>query len=85
MLKLPHWRPWLLLGVAEKIHAALRQPFVLPKGESATISSCIGVAIFPDHGQDEQTLSRHADAAMYQAKQAGRDRFVLFDASPPRK
>jgi diguanylate cyclase (GGDEF)-like protein/PAS domain S-box-containing protein len=66
------------LRVAEKIHAALKQPFTLPGGQQVSISSSAGIAIYPEHGRDESTLTRHADAAMYQAKTAGRDRFVLF-------
>ena len=69
------------LGVAEKIHAALRQPFTLSEGKEVSISSSTGIAIYPDHARDEGTLTSHADAAMYQAKTAGRDRFVLF--APP--
>jgi diguanylate cyclase (GGDEF)-like protein/PAS domain S-box-containing protein len=69
------------LGVAEKIHAALRQPFTLPGGAQVAISSSTGIALYPAHGTDGTTLTSHADAAMYQAKSAGRDRFVLFQAT----
>ena len=42
-------------------------------------STCsIGVATAPDHGQDYTTLLRHADAAMYEAKQAGRNITVVY-------
>ena len=37
--------------------------------------------MYPAHGQDEATLSRHADAAMYAAKAAGRDQYVVFDSA----
>lgn len=62
--------------VAEKILAALREPFQV---DAATleISSSIGIAIYPKHGQDWDTLSRYADAAMYRAKEDGRDTAVL--------
>lgn len=66
------------LEVAKKIHAQLRLPFVLTDGQTVQISSSTGVAIFPDHGADEATLSLHADVAMYHAKAAGRDQFVLY-------
>ncbi|MDO8261933.1 MAG: diguanylate cyclase [Gallionella sp.] len=66
------------LGVAEKIHEVLKQPFILSEGETVSISSSSGIAIYPDHARDETTLTSHADAAMYQAKTAGRDRFILF-------
>ena len=39
-------------------------------------SFSIGVAVFPDDGEDEEQLMRHADSAMYQAKQGGRNRVV---------
>jgi diguanylate cyclase (GGDEF)-like protein len=68
-------------GVAEKIHAMLKQPFTLAQGQTVRISSSAGIAIYPEHGRDEATLTSHADAAMYQAKTAGRDRFVLFQAA----
>ena len=70
------------LAVAEKIHTALRQPFTLANGVTVRISSSAGIAIYPDHADDETALTRHADAAMYQAKTAGRDRFVLFSPTP---
>lgn len=66
------------LRVAGKIHAALKQSFILPDGQKVSISSSSGIAIYPDHSCDEATLMSHADAAMYQAKAVGRDRFVLL-------
>jgi GGDEF domain-containing protein len=38
----------------------------------------IGIAIFPDHGDDKKTLRRSADAAMYQVKNNNRNNFKLF-------
>lgn len=66
------------LGVAEKIHGALKQLFILPEGQEVSISSSLGVSIYPEHGSDEATLMGHADAAMYQAKSSGRDKFLMF-------
>lgn len=65
--------------VAEKMHARLRAPFHLPIGQSVLISSSAGVALYPDHGLDEATLSHHADVAMYAAKAAGRDQYVVYE------
>jgi len=65
------------LQIAEKIRHALSQPIVL--GELVLeISGSIGISLFPDHGNDPIALSKSADAAMYQAKQGGRNRSVLF-------
>lgn len=67
------------MQVAEKMQAALRTPFHLPTGQSLQISSSVGVALYPDHGLDEATLSHHADVAMYSAKAAGRDQYMVYE------
>lgn len=66
-------------AVAEKIRQAIRQPFTL-EGSTQRISVSIGIALYPDDGADVETLTRHADAAMYRAKADGRS----SDASGPR-
>lgn len=58
----------------------IARPFLLGK-DSLRISASIGATIFPFDSSDTDTLLRHADQAMYQAKQSGRNRFHLFDAS----
>lgn len=68
------------LLVAEKILHALRQPFTL-EGHSVSISSSIGVALYPDHGASENTLIKSADAAMYAAKSLGRDNIQIAGAA----
>ncbi|MFC3339429.1 sensor domain-containing diguanylate cyclase [Paracandidimonas soli] len=60
--------------VAEKVIAALSEPFHLKEGP-AVISASVGVAVFPVHGQDVATLVVHADGAMYAAKHAGKNRY----------
>ena len=69
------------MQVAEKIHAVLLEPFRLASGQSVHISSSAGVALYPEHGMDEATLSHHADVAMYAAKAAGRDQYVVYEPS----
>ncbi|MBK1645718.1 hypothetical protein CKO25_13875 [Thiocapsa imhoffii] len=64
--------------VAEKLRDAVRRPYDLA-GQTVRISASVGVAIFPDHGDSSLVLARHADDAMYLAKQQGRDGVVLFD------
>lgn len=59
-------------GVAAKIHAALSQPFLI-EGKELYIGASIGISCLPEHGDDADTLLRHADQAMYQAKNAGVD------------
>jgi len=72
-------------SVAEKIREALSEVFDLGGGHTANISSSIGVAVYPDHAMDELQLSKHADDAMYQAKQVGRNRVVVFGEFHPRR
>ncbi len=64
--------------VAQKIRAALNQAFEIA-GHRLQVSASIGLSVFPDHGADEQELTRNADAAMYQAKKNGRNQAVLFE------
>ena len=63
--------------VAEKIRAALAEPFHLAD-LWLEVSSSIGIALYPDHGADAAALMVHADAAMYVAKHRGRDRVTVF-------
>lgn len=49
-------------------------------GRSVHVSGSIGLAVFPDDGTDYDTLLKHADMAMYQAKADGRNTFRLFNA-----
>jgi diguanylate cyclase (GGDEF)-like protein len=68
------------LDVGNSIRCTLNQTFVIETHQLA-ISCSIGVAIYPDHGCTEVKLSQHADAAMYRAKQAGRDVVYLADSA----
>jgi predicted signal transduction protein with EAL and GGDEF domain len=65
------------LRVAEKIREALDQPFELA-GQRMEISCSIGIALYPEHGDSGNELSKNADIAMYHAKQVGRDNVQLF-------
>ncbi|MBF0602572.1 MAG: EAL domain-containing protein [Nitrospirae bacterium] len=63
--------------VAGKILEQLAAPFRL-KDKDVEISGSVGIALFPDDGADAETLGKHADIAMYQAKESGRNRFQFF-------
>ncbi|MCA1860902.1 EAL domain-containing protein [Janthinobacterium sp. HSC-3S05] len=56
---------------------AMREPHQV-EGNALYVSCSVGVAVYPDHGDDMDTLMRHADAAMYQAKSGGRDHARMF-------
>jgi diguanylate cyclase (GGDEF)-like protein/PAS domain S-box-containing protein len=63
--------------VALKIRRTLRAPFIV-SGVEIFVSASIGVSLHPDDAGDSATLLKHADAAMYRAKDAGRDRHALY-------
>ena len=48
-------------------------------GHDVAISPSIGIAVFPSDGHDVETLSRHADAAMYKSKHAGRGCYTFYE------
>lgn len=64
-------------GVARKILASCDAPFELA-GEPVRVGLSGGIALFPQHGDTFDALSRHADSAMYAAKRGGRMRFMLY-------
>jgi diguanylate cyclase (GGDEF)-like protein/PAS domain S-box-containing protein len=65
------------IQIAEKICNVLIKPFYIGT-HKITISSSIGIAIFPEHGEDEKTLLTNADLAMYKVKNENRNSFKLF-------
>ncbi len=69
-------------AVAAKIRQAIDRPFLL-EGTEQHISVSIGIALFPDDGSDTDTLTRHADAAMYRTKAARRRESALPARTAP--
>jgi diguanylate cyclase (GGDEF)-like protein/PAS domain S-box-containing protein len=65
--------------VAQKVIAALTEPFDL-NGQEVLITASIGIATYPADGQDAGALLAAADAAMYRAKQSGRNAYQFFTA-----
>jgi len=63
--------------IAHQLLAAVRRPLLL-EGRHLHVTASIGIAMFPDDGDDAATLLKHADAAMYLAKQQGRDGYRYF-------
>ncbi len=61
--------------VTEKIHNAIRPPFTL-EDLTIDVQLSIGAVVYPDHGDDVDTLIQHADIAMYAAKQEGKEAVV---------
>jgi diguanylate cyclase (GGDEF)-like protein/PAS domain S-box-containing protein len=62
--------------VAEKVLDALRVPFLI-EGRELFATASIGISLYPEDGRDADTLVKSADAAMYRAKQLGRDNYQV--------
>jgi diguanylate cyclase (GGDEF)-like protein len=70
-------------GALTRVLQAVAQPVQL--GDAlAKVSASIGVALYPQDDSDADALLRHADQAMYVAKQAGKNRYHLFDSEHDR-
>lgn len=63
--------------VAQKLLDRLTGPYYIKQHE-LTITASIGIALYPIDGEDIETLSKNADAAMYSAKQEGRNAYRFF-------
>ena len=67
------------VNIARKITRAFEQPFMI-ENQAFHLGVSIGIAIFPEHGNDNVTLMRHADVAMYVAKHNGND-ISIYESS----
>ncbi|PKO84080.1 MAG: hypothetical protein CVU17_05750 [Betaproteobacteria bacterium HGW-Betaproteobacteria-11] len=80
----------LLVGLAaaeeyasglNRLLAEISQPIEVAPGRSVSIGASIGVALYPEDNADADVLLRHADQAMYLAKQAGKGRYHVFETA----
>jgi diguanylate cyclase (GGDEF)-like protein len=62
--------------VARKILAAILKPWTV-HGQECRVTASMGISLFPSDAQDEETLAKNADAAMYFAKEEGRNNFLF--------
>ena len=62
---------------ADRIMDTMTADFLI-QGHSLNVSCSLGISIFPEHGADSETLIKNADAAMYGAKENGRNNFRFF-------
>jgi diguanylate cyclase (GGDEF)-like protein/PAS domain S-box-containing protein len=63
--------------IAERLIDEISQPLQI-KGHKFQGTTSIGISFYPQDGQDKETLLQHADAAMYQAKDKGRNTFCFY-------
>jgi diguanylate cyclase (GGDEF)-like protein/PAS domain S-box-containing protein len=64
-------------NVAERILHSFHKPFEF-EGLKISITASIGISVFPDDGQDSDTIIRNSDIAMYRAKEEGRNTFHQY-------
>jgi diguanylate cyclase (GGDEF)-like protein len=69
-----------LAKVARRLLEVLARPFAL-EGHDVVITASIGIAAWPTDGEDGEVLLRNADAAMYHAKEQGRNNYQFYAAS----
>ncbi|MFC4308704.1 putative bifunctional diguanylate cyclase/phosphodiesterase [Steroidobacter flavus] len=67
-------------ALASRLLEAVREPIPL-SDITVSMTASIGVAVYPHDGMDAEALLKHADIALYRAKELGRDNFQLFDAN----
>src|SRR5205814_7503276 len=65
--------------IAAKLVAAAAEPYNLD-GQELHVTASVGIAVHPADGEDVRTLLKHADIAMYRAKEQGRDNFQVYSA-----
>jgi diguanylate cyclase (GGDEF)-like protein/PAS domain S-box-containing protein len=67
-------------AIAGRILQLMREPFML-NGQDVMLTASIGIALYPEDGDDAATLLKHADTALYHAKDSGRDNCQYYSAS----
>ncbi len=72
------WEP-----VIARVLAAIAQPCDVGDGQMVSVTTSVGVAIFPTDGTDPETLLQRADLALYRAKRSGRNRICLYGDGEP--
>ena len=71
--------PAELIGVARKIIETVAQP-VMVHERTCAVTASVGISTYPEDGKDSQTLLKNADAAMYRAKEQGKNGFQFYSA-----
>ncbi len=66
---------------ARKILAEVARPFVASRNRECRVTASIGISLYPRHGDDAETLVRHADAAMYEVKSHGKSGFRFYEGA----
>lgn len=73
-----------IIRMVKRIQGAFAAPFTID-GKSFHVTCSIGISVFPEDGDDAETLVRHADVAMYHSKEKGRNKYYLFEQKMAKK
>lgn len=65
------------IKIAQKVLRAFQKPFAVGQQE-LNITTSMGIAVYPEHTEDAETLIRYADLAMYQVKKSGRNNYRFY-------
>jgi predicted signal transduction protein with EAL and GGDEF domain len=68
------------LAVAQRVKDAMRRPFQLD-GNEIFVTASIGISLYPEDGEDSESLLKYADTAMYHAKNCGKNNAKLYSSS----
>jgi len=68
------------LAVAHRVKEAMRRPFLI-EGNEIFVTASIGISLFPEDGEDCNSLLKYADTAMYHAKNCGKNNAKLYSSS----
>lgn len=82
VILLPEMGKHELMQRAESVRLSVETTPIVVGARTVPVTVSIGIALFPEHGATESDLLRSADAALYQAKAAGRNRVVFRPARP---
>ena len=85
IIMLPEIGPEQGVEAAERIRNKVAEENFAGEGESIEVTISVGVASYPENGEDAQSVIRNADAALYEAKELGRNRVVLAAANKKKK
>jgi diguanylate cyclase (GGDEF)-like protein len=70
-----------IAAIARKLLGEAEKPYVIA-GATARVTASIGISVFPDDAADATALMKHADMAMYAAKQKGKNTYCFYSAVP---
>lgn len=69
----------LIIEITKEIFRELNQPFFI-SGQNILMNICVGISIYPENGEDKNTLLKNADQALYNTKKTGRNKYDFYSS-----